>query len=88
MKRKAQKKINKSIKDAFKIINKCLELRKKHLEIEQINRNKYIIYRYNDEITDEIVYDTSSFLSFKTEKLRDKFLKNFKELIEQAKDLI
>lgn len=31
---------------------------------------------------------TNSFLSFQSEELRDKFLKNFKDIIEIAKDLI
>ena len=41
--------------------------------------NRYIIFRY---------YASSKFLSFPTKELAEKFLTNFRDLIEQAGDLI
>ena len=55
---------------------------------------KYVIGRYYDPNTNLIklgivmYYNTFKFLSFQTEELAQEFLNNFRELIEQAGDLI
>lgn len=49
---------------------------------------KYTIYYYINEIIVAKNSDTHRILSFKTSELRDKFLTNFKDLIEIAKDFI
>ena len=49
---------------------------------------KYCIEFYDNEITTFNYKCTRKVLSFKTEKLRDKFLENFSELIETAKPLL
>lgn len=45
----------------------------------EFTNNKYIIFKY---------YVSSNFLSFPTRELAEEFLTNFRELIEQAGDLI
>ena len=49
---------------------------------------KYSIYFNADKIYSGDIYKTQSVLSFKTKELRDKFLENFKGLIEIAKPLL
>ena len=61
---------------------------------EPITSNGCAIKRYYDPSMDiiklEIVtyYCTSKFLSFQTEEIAKEFLTNFRDLIEQAGDLI
>ena len=55
---------------------------------DNYKENKYVIFNYNDKVKTIVSLGRSSFLSFPSEQLRDKFLNNFKELIETAKDLI
>ena len=52
------------------------------------NSLKYIIYYNENEITINWYYNISMVLAFKTAELRDKFLNNFKPLIEKAKPLL
>ena len=53
-----------------------------------IRQDKYtIIYGYNWGIT-VVVNHTSRFLSFQSREIAEEFLTNFRELIEQAGDLI
>ena len=49
---------------------------------------KYSIEFYDNEITTFNYKCTRKVLTFKTKKLRDKFFKNFRELIEIAKPLL
>lgn len=49
---------------------------------------KWVIEDINDNITSMVYMQTSKVLSFQSEEIRDKFLENFKELIEEAKELI
>ena len=49
---------------------------------------KYVICYFNDMIQIDSVAKTKILLHFKTRELRDEFLKNFKELIEEAKLLL
>lgn len=50
--------------------------------------HKYTIFCNSNKIDSGWINNINSFLSFQSEELRDKFLKNFKDLIEIAKDLI
>jgi hypothetical protein len=50
--------------------------------------DKYVIYFYDDEMRRCKFQYCNMPLAFKSEKLRDEFLENFKELIEQAKPLL
>ena len=49
---------------------------------------KYIIYFHADKIISGDTYRAQSVLHFKTKKPRDKFLENFRDLIETAKPLL
>lgn len=51
-------------------------------------RIKYSICFYNNELITEDTWRSSYFLAFKTKELRDKFLKNFRDLIIQARPLL
>ena len=52
------------------------------------NITKWVIYRLKDNLTVNVSYIYDQFLSFPTQKLATEFLKNFRNLIEQAGDLI
>lgn len=52
------------------------------------SKEKYNIYFYANKIECGIACWSQRVLSFKSEELRDEFLKNFKELIEEAKLLL
>ena len=49
---------------------------------------KYILYYWGDDITKTHCTNARTLLSFKTQKLRDEFLENFRDLIETAKSLL
>jgi len=49
---------------------------------------KYCIIIFHNHILKSILSETSTILAFKTEELRDKFLNNFRDLIEIAKPLL
>ena len=49
---------------------------------------KYIIDFTSDNINIDSYHSISRILSFPTEKVRDKFLETFKDLIEEAKELL
>ena len=50
--------------------------------------DKYVITHYGIAITGGTFKHYNAILSFQSADIRDKFLENFKELIEQAKELI
>ena len=52
------------------------------------NQKKYCIVIYKGEIYKDDCVNISNILSFKTEKLRYKFIENFKDLILTAKPLL
>ena len=52
------------------------------------NNVKYLLYYWGDTITKSRTTGASNLLVFKTEELRDKFLENFRDLIEIAKPLL
>lgn len=52
------------------------------------NEEKYCIFLRPKDIYSYTAINSPTFLAFKTAKLRDEFLKNFKDLIEQAKPLL
>lgn len=49
---------------------------------------KHYIKYYDDEIGTDIKLYESAVLSFQSEEIRDQFLENFRDLIEEAKELI
>ena len=52
------------------------------------NNVKYFLYYWGDTITKSHTTGASNLLVFKTVELRDKFLENYKDLIETAKPLL
>lgn len=55
---------------------------------EDTNEQKYVIIIHTGRIQVETFFSIQHLLTFKTEELRDKFLENFKDLIEIAKPLL
>lgn len=51
-------------------------------------QDKYAIKCKQDEIVTSMEWGINTLLSFQSEKIRDKFLENFRDLIEEAKELI
>lgn len=52
------------------------------------NENKYCIINDSNKIQTPMYVFVSRVLSFQSTEIRDKFLENFKDLIEEAKELI
>lgn len=52
------------------------------------DETKYCIYGWSNTIDTDIFSSDHAILAFKTEELRDEFLRNFEELIVKAKNLI
>jgi hypothetical protein len=52
------------------------------------NQAKFVIDFYDNKIAISLYIDTSVFLSFQSAEVRDEFLNNFRDLIEQAKPLM
>ena len=52
------------------------------------NSRKWCIIRHKGILSIECIFNCSTFLSFQTKELAEQFLNNFKDLIEQAGDLI
>lgn len=78
---------------AFKALMQLVELRDAWNDgwmADYINGNefKFNIYFSENKIRTSNTHYVSCVLNFKTGQLRDKFLEQFKELIEQAKELI
>ena len=77
-------------RDAYwKIAGKQLGLDKPWKpEWTNTNSNKYCIYYVGDEIKKQPMLEVHHFLAFPTPEMRDAFYDNFKNLIEQCKELL
>jgi hypothetical protein len=53
-----------------------------------LNRKFYCIYNSKNNIVKNVIYSENKILSFPTEEMRDAFYENFKDLIEQCKELL
>lgn len=53
-----------------------------------INRKFYCIYNSKNNIVKNVIYSENKILAFSTEEMRDTFYENFKDLIEDCKNLI
>lgn len=53
-----------------------------------VKSRKWYITKYYNKLVVSTTYNFSKFLSFQSEKIAQEFLDNFKDLIEQAGDLI
>ena len=49
---------------------------------------KYVIEKYSGEVAGDLYHYTNFFLAFQSREVRDKFLHNFKDLIETASPLL
>lgn len=83
---------NKETAEAFLALMQLIQLRdcyRQGWNPDWTKRNdKYCILHINDGVGIEIRNYTSSVLSFQSAEIRDEFRKNFKDLIEKAKELI
>ncbi len=52
------------------------------------NSEKYSIKNFNNDLDKEGILRSARILSFQSKEIRDKFLENFQDLIEEAKELI
>ena len=55
---------------------------------EWLVENKYTIHTSRDKIVQSTICNANTILVFPTAKMRDAFYENFKELIEQCKELL
>ena len=55
---------------------------------DHINRKFYCIYNSKNNIVKNVIYSENKILAFPTEEMRDVFHENFKDLIEQCKELL
>ena len=53
-----------------------------------INRKFYCIYNSKNNIVKNVIYSENKILAFPTKEMRDDFYENFKELIENCKELL
>lgn len=79
--------------EAFAALSKLLKLRKDWVGDWKPNwtngsQRKYIICRYENRVTKDLLFSTAHCLSFPTKEMCDEFFECFKDLLEQAKDLI
>lgn len=52
------------------------------------DEDKFVIYYHRNEIKIDCLTNTNTVLSFKSKELRDEFYDNFKDIIEQARELL
>lgn len=78
--------------EAFAAFSKLLKLRKEWIGDWQPDwedgSEKYVICRYENNISTNTVLNAAYCLSFPTEEMRNEFLQCFRDYLEQAKTLI
>lgn len=84
---------NKEIAEAFLALMQLVQLRDVYRQGWTPNwRNfgeiKYGIYFYENNLRGNVFNNISNTISFQTAEIRDKFLNNFRDLIEVAKELL
>lgn len=57
-------------------------------DLNHINRKFYCIYNSKNNIVKNVIHSDNKILAFPTAELRDAFYENFKELIENCKELL
>ena len=73
----------------WKIAGKEMELdRFWEPDWKHLNRKFYCIYNSKNNIVKNVIYSENKILAFPTEEMRDAFYENFKDLIEQCKELL
>ncbi len=83
---------NKETAEAFIALMQLIQLRDCYRQgwkpDWQDGTEKYIIVQYDNTISSEVNQRISKVLSFQSPNIRSKFLHNFRDLIERAKELI
>ena len=84
---------NKETAEAFLALMQLVQLRDCYRQgwtpdWEDDEQQKYSVITYSGEVCTETRITTKGVLSFQTAEIRDEFLKNFSELIEEAKEFI
>ena len=83
---------NKATAEAFLALMQLIQLRDCYRQgwkpDWQDGTEKYIIVQYDNTISSEVNQRISKVLSFQSPNIRSKFLHNFRDLIEKAKELI
>ena len=83
---------NERIAEAFKALAKLIWLRDYYNEGWQPDykgsESKFSIIPYEDKLVDNTTINVGRIMTFKTKEIRDKFLKEQKELLEIAKPLL
>lgn len=75
--------------DAFRKLLICREIYRRGWKPDWTDySHKYGITYLNGKVNKEIIMHSAHVLSFKSAEVRNEFLKNYRDLIEQAKDLI
>lgn len=77
-------------RDAYwKIAGEQMELGKPwEPDWKHLNRKSYCIYNSKNNVVKNVIYSENKTLAFPTEEMRDAFYENFKDLIEQCKELL
>lgn len=84
---------NKETAEAFLALMQLIQLRDVYRQgwipnYKSYDEIKYSIHTYDGKIEIDSFNLANSVISFQSEEIRDKFLNNFKDLIEQAKELL
>jgi hypothetical protein len=91
---------NKSLLENFQKLLICRDAYWKHAGEEMglnkpwepdwlnVEQDKYVLYTHNNSICSNCYMLGNNILAFPTEEMRDVFYENFKDLIEQCKDLL
>ena len=84
---------NKETAEAFLALMQLVQLRDCYRQgwtpdWEDDEQQKYSVITYSGEVCTETRITTKGVLSFQSEEIRNEFLENFRELIEEAKELI
>lgn len=84
--------VPKNLSKPFRALSKLLVCREVYRQGWKPNwdesKAKYVIGCEYNNIYKDKMYNLQSLLSFQSEEIRDKFLENFRNLIEEAKELI
>ena len=84
---------NKETAEAFLALMQLIQLRDCYRQgwkpdWKDSSQRKFSVITYYDVVCPDTLITTKSILSFQIAEIRDEFLKNFKDLIEKAKELI
>ncbi len=76
------------ITSKFRELLICRNAYWEYYNYDGFSKNYYIIFNYNNTLTQGIFDYTNAFLRFPTKEIRDEFVKNFKPLLKECLDFI